>query len=100
MPSSSADSSARRRISAPTRGCRNNRVEGNLVSDVGGNGVMIGEGKARTLGEKTWWEVAPEEAAKGNVVANNLVQSCPDRETGPDLQSNNRYVQNMNQYSL
>ena len=58
------------------RGCRDNRVVGTVVSDVGGNGVSIGEGKARMIGEKAWWEAAPDQAAGGNVVANNLVEYC------------------------
>ena len=58
------------------RGCRGNRIEGTVVTDVGGNGIMIGEGQARKIGNQGWWEAAPEEAAEGNVVANNLIEHC------------------------
>jgi hypothetical protein len=58
------------------RGCRDCRLTGNVVSDVGGNGIMIGEGQARKVGETTWWETAPEQAATGNTAANNLVELC------------------------
>ena len=58
------------------RGCRGCRLSGNVVSDVGGNGIMIGEGQARMVGEKAWWESAPEQAASGNTAADNLVELC------------------------
>ena len=58
------------------RGCRDCRISGNVVSDVGGNGIMIGEGQARKVGEKAWWETAPEQAAHSNMVADNLVELC------------------------
>ncbi len=58
------------------RGCRDCRVVGSIVTDTGGNGVMIGEGKARMIGEKAWWEAAPEQAACGNVLANSVVREC------------------------
>ncbi len=58
------------------RGCRNCRVVGSVVADVGGNGVMIGEGQTRQLGDKAWWEVAPNQAATGNLVTNSLVEQC------------------------
>jgi hypothetical protein len=51
-------------------------VEGNLVSDTGGNGVMVGEGQRRTVDGEPWWQSVPEQAATGNTVANNVVRSC------------------------
>ena len=47
------------------KGCHRNRVEGNLFDDIAGNGVMIGETGQR-----------PDDMARGNMVANNLVQRC------------------------
>ena len=58
------------------RQCRNNRLAGSLISDCGGNGVSIGEGQARTVGDGSWWEAAPHQAATGNVVEDNLVERC------------------------
>jgi hypothetical protein len=58
------------------RGCGNNRVEGTVVSDTGGNGIMIGEGQTRPVGGQPWWQAAPEQAAAGNVVSNNVVRAC------------------------
>ncbi|MFC1596612.1 right-handed parallel beta-helix repeat-containing protein, partial [Planctomycetota bacterium] len=58
------------------RGCRNCRIVGALVADTGGNGVMIGEGQARKLGDNAWWEVAPNQAAVENLVTNSLVERC------------------------
>ena len=62
------------------RGCRASRVVGCVVSDCGGNGVMIGEGQARRIGDQPWWEAKPEQAANGNLVAN-----CIIRESGKEL---------------
>ena len=58
------------------RGCRDCRVEGNLISDTGGNGVMVGEGQRRTVGDDPWWQNAPQQAAIGNTVGNNVVRQC------------------------
>jgi hypothetical protein len=58
------------------RGCRAGRIVGTVVSDTGGNGVMIGEGQARNVGEEPWWQAAPEQAAGGNAVTNCVVQRC------------------------
>jgi hypothetical protein len=58
------------------RACRHNRVEGNVVSDTGGNGIMIGEGQTRLVDGKPWWQAAPEQAAADNVVSNNVVRRC------------------------
>ncbi len=62
------------------RGCHGNQVVGCVVSDVGGNGVMIGEGQARKIGDQAWWEAAPEQAASGNLVAN-----CIIKQSGKEL---------------
>ena len=56
------------------RGCQRNLVLGTTVSDTGGNGIMVGEGQVRQVGDQPWWEVAPEQAAVGNLVLHNLVQ--------------------------
>lgn len=58
------------------RGCRDCRVAGTLVTDSGGNGIMVGEGQSRRVGEDSWWEAAPQQAAVGNQVADCLVQRC------------------------
>ena len=56
------------------RGCRDCRIVGCAVSDAGGNGIMVGEGQARMIGDKAWWEAVPEQAARGNRVAHNFVE--------------------------
>lgn len=58
------------------RGCRDCRVVCTVVSDTGGNGVMIGEGQVRRVGDRPWWEAAPEQAAVGNSVTNCTVEHC------------------------
>jgi hypothetical protein len=55
---------------------RNCLIENTLITDVAGNGVMIGEDRNRALQGKPWWQVAPEEAATGNVIRNNLIEHC------------------------
>ncbi len=58
------------------RTCRGCEIVGTTVCDAGANGIMIGEGKARLVEGKPWWEVVPGEAASGNRVANCLVEQC------------------------
>ncbi|MHC4402890.1 MAG: right-handed parallel beta-helix repeat-containing protein [Planctomycetota bacterium] len=58
------------------RGCRNNRAAFNHVFDCGGNGISIGEGQARRVGDAPWWQAAPEQAASGNEVLGNTVEHC------------------------
>jgi len=58
------------------RGCRDNRIVGNVISGAGGNGVAVGEGQARKVGGRPWWSAAPQQAAEANVVANNVVEHC------------------------
>lgn len=58
------------------RGCRDCRASGTLVTDSGGNGIMVGEGQSRRVGEEAWWQAVPQQAAVGNQVADCLVQRC------------------------
>ena len=58
------------------RGCQAGHIIGTVVSDTGGNGVMIGEGQPRNVGDEPWWQAAPEEAASGNIVTNCVVERC------------------------
>jgi len=58
------------------RGCRDCTVSGTLVDDAGGNGIMVGEGQSRRVGDESWWQAAPQQAAAGNQVADCLVQRC------------------------
>jgi hypothetical protein len=37
---------------------------------------MVGEGQWRQVDGKPWWQAAPEQAASGNIVKNNLVETC------------------------
>jgi len=61
------------------RGCRGCEVAGSTIADTGGNGIMVGEGQVRTVGADPWWQAAPEQAARGNVVRGNLIET-PGRE--------------------
>jgi hypothetical protein len=46
------------------------------VTDVGGNGVMIGETGERLLGGKSWTEAAPEQATTGGLVIRCTITHC------------------------
>jgi hypothetical protein len=56
--------------------CRDGIVSGTLVTDAGGNGIMVGEGQTRRVGEDPWWKADPEQASVGNQVVDCLVQEC------------------------
>jgi hypothetical protein len=58
------------------RSCRNCQAVGTLVTDVGGNGIMVGEGQTRQVGQEPWWRIAAEQAAARNQVTDCLVQHC------------------------
>ncbi len=54
--------------------CHTNRIEANLIDDVAGNGILIGEDRGRQIDGKSWIHAAPEQASTGNVIENNLIQ--------------------------
>jgi hypothetical protein len=58
------------------RQCHGNLISGTLVTDTGGNGIMIGEGQTRQVGDEPWWQASPEQAAIDNRVANCVVEGC------------------------
>jgi hypothetical protein len=61
------------------RTCKDSVCEGNVISDIAGNGILIGEDKFRVFDGSQWWllgEEAAIQAASGNVVRNNLVERC------------------------
>lgn len=54
--------------------CHGNRIEANLIDDIAGNGIMIGEDRSRQIDGKSWIHAAPDQAAKANVIRDNLIQ--------------------------
>ncbi len=61
------------------RSCKDCSVIGNVITDIAGNGIMIGEDRSRTVLDpdkvwRPWWLVYPDQAASGNVVRDNLIQ--------------------------
>jgi hypothetical protein len=58
------------------RACRNNALVGNGITDVAGNGVMVGENKQRQVDGKPWWQATPGQAASRNLIKNNLIERC------------------------
>lgn len=58
------------------RECRDCVLSGTAVSDVAGNGVLIGEDRNRKVEGRPWWQHVPEQAARGNRVTDCLVERC------------------------
>jgi hypothetical protein len=54
--------------------CHGNRIAANLIDDVAGNGIMIGEDRSRQIDGKSWIQAAPDQAATANVIQDNLIQ--------------------------
>lgn len=46
------------------------------IYDISGNGIMIGEGRDRTIGNAPWWKTAPEQVARANTVESCDVSNC------------------------
>lgn len=56
--------------------CRGCLLARTVVQDVSADGVILGEGGARRVGEQAWWRSAPEQVPTGNVVEDCLVERC------------------------
>ncbi len=52
------------------------RLERCLIEDTSGNGVNVAEDPSRLVGGKPWWLAAPDQAAAGHVIADNVVRRC------------------------
>ncbi|WP_339710787.1 right-handed parallel beta-helix repeat-containing protein [uncultured Kriegella sp.] len=46
------------------------------IYDISGNGIMIGEGRDRAIGNTPWWKTAPEQVARANSVESCDVSNC------------------------
>jgi hypothetical protein len=57
-------------------------LRGNLITDTAGNGVMIGENRARRVDGRPWWQAAPKQVATGNTVAQNVIEKPGRRYYG------------------
>jgi len=59
------------------KGCRENRIEGNVVGDIAGNGLMVGEPAWKHLYYRDpAFVVPPADVPTNNVLANNRVSDC------------------------
>jgi hypothetical protein len=56
--------------------CRNCRLVASIVTDIAGNGVMIGEDQYRVTSGGFWWQTRPDQVATNNIVESCLVQDC------------------------
>lgn len=50
--------------------------------DISGNGIMIGEGSDRKVDQRPWYEVVPDQVARGNTVEYSMIQKCGARLFG------------------
>ncbi len=55
---------------------RKNTIINCEFSDISGNGIMIGEGRDRTVNVQPWWQEAPDQVALGNTVEGNTIKGC------------------------
>jgi len=51
-------------------GSKNCKVVDSELTDISGNGIMIGEGQDRIVDGQPWWKSAPEQAALSNTIEN------------------------------
>ncbi len=58
------------------QGCRNNIISHCTLSDISGNGIMIGEGRDRTINGQPWWKHSPDQAAQSNQIINSNISHC------------------------
>lgn len=64
------------------RTTQNCTINGNVVTDIAGNGIIVGEDQYRNIRNKDniaigqWWDIAEKQAAHHNTATNNLVEHC------------------------
>lgn len=58
------------------RECRGCELDRSVVTDISGNGVMIGEDRSRSIEGKPWWQAAPDQATRQVAVRHSLIEHC------------------------
>jgi hypothetical protein len=56
--------------------CSDCKISGSLMTDISGNGIMVGESRSRFVSNQSWWQSVPEQAAGNNVISNCLIDKC------------------------
>ncbi len=56
--------------------CRNCSLTGSIVTDIAGNGVLIGEDRYRRVGNAQWVDSNGDQVAYNNQATSNIVQDC------------------------
>lgn len=51
-------------------------ISNSHIYDISGNGINIGEGRARLVEGIAWWISAPEQVSINNKVSNSLIEDC------------------------
>lgn len=54
-------------------GCEINKSH---IHGISGNGVNIGEGNDRRVGEDPWWRTSPEQVSRNNRISHCLIEQC------------------------
>lgn len=56
--------------------CRDCSLVGSIVTDIAGNGVLVGEDRYRRVDGDFWINTRPDQVAIGNQITSNLIQDC------------------------
>lgn len=56
--------------------CHDNSLIQCSVHDIAGNGIMIGDTQDRRVNGKVWWQAAPEQASRNNLITKCKVVDC------------------------
>ncbi len=62
--------------------CNNCVISGSVLTDISGNGIMIGESRDRVVDGLPWWQSLPGEAASMNTVKNCVIEHCGIQYSG------------------
>jgi hypothetical protein len=57
-------------------GSKNCQILNSELTDISGNGIMIGEGQDRIAKGEQWWKSVPEQVALANTIENCTVTEC------------------------
>lgn len=56
--------------------CTGNEINKSVIHGISGNGVNIGEGNDRQMGDGPWWRTSPEEVSRNNRISHCLIEQC------------------------
>jgi len=56
--------------------CSGCEINNSHIHGISGNGVNIGEGNDRRVGEGPWWRTSPEEVSRNNRISHCIIEQC------------------------